>query len=50
VRLKVQGEAGTTVTLRHAEVLQDGNLYIDNIRAAQQTDVYTLKGGDVELY
>jgi len=50
VRLKVQGEAGTTVTLRHAEVLQDGNLYTDNIRAAQQTVTYTLKGEDIEVY
>jgi alpha-L-rhamnosidase len=50
VRLKVQGEAGTTVTLRHAEVLQAGNLYMENIRAAQQTIAYTLKGGDIEIY
>jgi alpha-L-rhamnosidase len=50
VRLEVQGEAGTTVSLRHAEVLQEGNLYTENIRAAKQTVAYTLKGGDKEIY
>jgi alpha-L-rhamnosidase len=51
VRLAVQGEAGTTVTLRHAEVLdQEGNLYTENIRAAKQTVTYTLKGGGKETY
>jgi alpha-L-rhamnosidase len=51
VRLTVQGKAGTTVTLRHAEVLdQEGNLYTENIRAARQTVAYTLKGGGQETY
>ncbi|MBN1581946.1 MAG: family 78 glycoside hydrolase catalytic domain [Anaerolineae bacterium] len=46
VRLRVQGTAGTTVTLRHAEVLdQQGNFYTTNLRAAKQTVQYTLKGG-----
>ena len=36
VRLKVDGPAGTTVTLRHAEVLdKDGNFYTENLRAAK---------------
>ncbi|NIN72411.1 MAG: family 78 glycoside hydrolase catalytic domain, partial [Gemmatimonadetes bacterium] len=51
VRLRVRGAAGTTVTLRHAEVLdQDGNFYIDNLRKAEQTVRYTLKGGEEEVY
>ena len=51
VRLRVRGPAGTTVTLRHAEVLDEaGNFYTDNLRAAQQTVKYTLKGGDTETY
>lgn len=50
-RLKVRGPAGTTVTLRFAEVLsRDGNLYTDNLRRASQTDRYTLKGGGEEVY
>jgi alpha-L-rhamnosidase len=51
VRLKVSGATGTTVTLRHAEVLdRDGNFYTDNLRAAAQTVEYTLKGGGEEVY
>ena len=51
VRLTVRGPAGTTVTLRHAEVLdKDGNLYTDNLRAAKQTVQYTLRGGGEEVY
>jgi alpha-L-rhamnosidase len=45
LRLKVKGLAGTTITLRHAEVLdKDGKLYTANLRSATQTDYYTLKG------
>ena len=41
-RLRVQGAAGTTVTIRHAEMLSDdGTIYTDNLRAAKQTDAYT---------
>lgn len=51
VRLSVQGTAGTTVTLRCAEVLDaKGNLYTANLRSAAQTLRYTLKGGGVEVY
>jgi alpha-L-rhamnosidase len=46
VRLKTQGPAGTTVTLRHAEVLDKaGNFYTANLRSAKATARYTLKGG-----
>ena len=50
-RLKVRGTAGTTVQLRHAEILKaDGTLYLENLRSAQVTDRYTLKGGGTEIY
>ena len=50
-RLKVQGPAGTTVTLRHAEVLdKDGNFYTANLREAKETLRYTLKGGGAETF
>jgi alpha-L-rhamnosidase len=50
-RLKVNGPAGTVVTLRFAEVLdRGGNLYTENLRRASQTDRYTLKGGGPETY
>ena len=46
VQLHVKGERGTRVQLRFAEVLKDdGTLYLDNIRSAEVTDVYILKGG-----
>ena len=51
VRLKVSGPAGTTIRLRHAEVLDKvGNFYTANLREAQQTVRYTLKGIGVEEY
>lgn len=51
VRLKVQGNAGTTITLRHAEVLdKQGNFYTENLRAAKQTVKYIMKGGGPETY
>jgi alpha-L-rhamnosidase len=50
LRLKVKGEAGQTITLRHAEVLQDGELYTRPLRYAKATDRYTLRGGGQETY
>jgi alpha-L-rhamnosidase len=51
VRLKVKGPAGTTVTLRFAEMLKaDGTLYTENLRGARATDYYTLKGEGEEVY
>ncbi len=50
-RLTVTGPAGTTVTMRFGEVLdKGGNLYTANLRAAAQTDRYTLSGKSREVY
>ncbi|MDX3660713.1 family 78 glycoside hydrolase catalytic domain [Streptomyces sp. ID05-26A] len=51
-RLRVRGPAGTTITLRHAEVLNpDGTLYTTSLRAAQVTDQVVLAGtGQVETF
>ena len=50
-RLHVSGKAGDSVILRHAETLQaDGSLYLANLRSAQVTDIYTLKGGGAETW
>ena len=47
----MDGPAGTTVTLRHAEVLdKEGNFYTANLRSAKQTNRYTLKGGGEEVF
>ncbi|HZT40993.1 MAG TPA: glycoside hydrolase family 78 protein [Chthonomonadaceae bacterium] len=50
-RLRVSGPAGTTVTLRFAEMLNpDGTIYTANLRRAKCTDHYTLKGQGEEVY
>ena len=46
VRLAVRGEAGAVVTLRHAEVLEDGELGTRPLRRAEATDRAILSGGD----
>lgn len=48
--IRVQGEAGQTVTLRHAEVLENGELGTRPLRHADATDRYILRGGGVERY
>jgi alpha-L-rhamnosidase len=51
VRVRTNAPAGTTVTLRHAEVLdRRGNFYTDNLRSAKSMDRYTTKGGGVETF
>jgi alpha-L-rhamnosidase len=51
VRLCVQGQKGTTVSIRYAEVLNpDGTLYTANLRTARNTDYYTLKGDEEEVW
>ncbi len=50
-RLRARGPAGTTITLRHAEVLNpDRTIYTENLRGAAQTDRYTLRGEGIEVY
>jgi len=50
-RLKVKGKKGDQVTLQFAEVLdKDGNFFTKNLRSAKATDVYTLKGGNEEVF
>jgi alpha-L-rhamnosidase len=48
LRIRVQGPAGTSVTLRHAEVLERGELGVRPLRVAEATDRYTLAGDGVE--
>ena len=51
VMLKVKGNAGDTITIQHAEVLdKNGNFYIENLRAAKATDHFVLKGGAEETF
>ena len=48
--IKVKGTAGHTVTLRHAEVLENGELGTRPLRFAEATDRYTLRGGETETW
>lgn len=50
LRIKVQGQAGHTVTLRHAEVLEHGELGTRPLRHASATDRYTLRGDGLEVW
>ena len=48
LRLRVSGSAGDTITLRHAEVLEHGELATAPLRAAKATDTYVLVGAESE--
>jgi alpha-L-rhamnosidase len=51
IRLSVNGPRGTTITIRHAEVLdKSGEFYTENLRKAKVTLTYTLKGEGMEVY
>ena len=46
VRVRADAPAGTTIRIRHAEVLDgDGSLYTENLRSARQTDEFSLDDG-----
>ncbi|MGI5131369.1 family 78 glycoside hydrolase catalytic domain [Pseudonocardia sp. CA-107938] len=48
-RLRVRGAAGERVTVRHAEVLEDGELGVRPLRSAKATDTYLLAGTGEEV-
>ncbi|MGA8442317.1 MAG: family 78 glycoside hydrolase catalytic domain [Candidatus Sulfotelmatobacter sp.] len=49
--LKVKGSSGTKVQLRFAEILNpDGTIYTANLRNADATDVYILRGSEEETF
>jgi alpha-L-rhamnosidase len=51
LRIRLQAPSGTTIILKHAEVLDKaGNLYTENLRGAKQTVQYTAKGGVAETF
>lgn len=60
VRLKIKGERGQKITLRHCEALRDGKFNINSIFTIKeglerfihlhQTDTYYLKGGEEEIF
>ena len=46
LRVRVRGEAGQEVTVRHAEVLEHDELGVRPLRTAEATDRFVLSGGD----
>lgn len=46
LRFTVRGEAGSTITIRHAEVLEHGELGTRPLRTAKATDSIVLSGGE----
>ncbi|WP_432563624.1 alpha-L-rhamnosidase [Kineococcus sp. SYSU DK003] len=50
LRLRVAGPAGTTIVVRHAEVLQDGELCTYPLRGAAATDTFVLSGQGEEVF
>jgi alpha-L-rhamnosidase len=50
LRISVQGAAGQEVILRHAEVLEHGELGVRPLRHARATDRYILKGQGLETW
>jgi alpha-L-rhamnosidase len=50
LRITVRGEAGQVITIRHAEVLEDGELCVRPLRYAAATDTYTLAGDREETW
>ncbi|MDT0165457.1 family 78 glycoside hydrolase catalytic domain [Actinotalea sp. AC32] len=50
LRVRASGPAGTTITLRHAEVLEDGELGVRPLRVAEATDRWTLAGTGDETW
>ena len=51
VQVKLNGKAGDTVKVSHAEVLdKNGNFYTDNLRGAKAQGVYVLKGNGEAMF
>ncbi|PZR28118.1 MAG: alpha-L-rhamnosidase [Citrobacter freundii] len=51
VELKVQGKAGDSIKIYHAEVLDKaGNFYTENLRVARQENTYILRGNGEESF
>jgi alpha-L-rhamnosidase len=51
VRIQAHGKKGDQLILKHAEVLdKEGNMYYENLRRAECTNTYVLKGGEKETF
>jgi alpha-L-rhamnosidase len=50
VRLTVTAAEGTVITLRHAEVMIDGEIDMETVRTAKCTDTYISAGGEADTW
>ena len=50
LRIRVDGPAGTRITIRHAEVMEDGELGVRPLRRAAATDTFILAGTGPEKF
>ncbi|AYJ48336.1 family 78 glycoside hydrolase catalytic domain [Rhodococcus sp. P1Y] len=50
VRFTVEADRGTTITLRHAELLTAGELDVETVRTAKATDVFIARGKGKETF
>lgn len=50
LRCIFKGERGAEIVLRHGEILSEGELYTENLRAAEATDTYILSGDGEEVF
>lgn len=48
VSLKIRGSAGQEIVIRHAEALENGELYVQNLRSAKQELRYICRDGEQE--
>ncbi len=48
IRVKLNGKAGQEIVFRHAEALENGELYVQNLRSAKQTVTYLCRDGEQE--
>jgi alpha-L-rhamnosidase len=50
LQIRASGSNGDRIIVKHAEVLdKEGNMYYDNLRAAEATDTYILNGNGEEV-
>ncbi|HWS51645.1 MAG TPA: family 78 glycoside hydrolase catalytic domain [Microbacterium sp.] len=50
LRVRVKADAGHTIRLHHAEVIEDGRLGVRPLRSATSVDTYIAAGDGVEIY
>ena len=46
IEMKVRSHEGRVITVRHGETLENGSLYVQNLRSAKQTIQYTCREGE----